>query len=296
MGSLETRVHPSGARSRIGAGPAVVPRLLAILRDVLLALWAIVWALPLLWSIAVAFRPEDVPIRSGDVWFAGRLTTASFGDAWGSAPFPIYFLNTIIIVVGILVVQLVTSTLAGYAFSRLRFPGRDVLFLICMVQLLVPTAALIVPNYATIRSLGLFDTRLAVMLPFFASAFGTFLIRQTFLTVPRELEDAARIDGCAWWQALWHVFVPSARPALVAFGMVSIAFHWNDFLWPLIVTNSPASRPLTVGLASFTEMGEQGARWSLVNAGTLLVVGPLLLLFLIFQRQFVNSFLRSGLK
>lgn len=264
--------------------------------DAMLVILAIIWALPLLWAVAVAFRPPDAPVRSGELWWGGRLTVESFAEALASAPFPTYYVNTIVIVTGILVVQLVTATLAGYAFARLSFPGRDTLFLLCMVQLLVPTAALIVPNSATIRALGLFDTRTAVMLPFFASAFGTFLLRQTFRTVPRDLEDAAAIDGAAWWQTLWHVLLPGARPALVAFAMVSVAFHWNDFLWPLIVTNSVASRPLTVGLASFTQMGENGARWSLVTAGTLMVVAPPLLLFLIFQRQFVNSFLRSGLK
>ena len=269
---------------------------LAPLLDAGLLLWAVVWAVPLLWAIAVAFRPPGVTLRAGETWWGGGLSLDSFAEAWNAAPFPTYYWNTIVIVVGILVVQLVSTTLAGYAFARLRFPGRDALFLLCMVQLLVPTAALIVPNSATVRALGLFDTRTAVMLPYFASAFGTFLLRQTFLTVPRDLEDAAALDGAAWWQTLWHVFVPAARPALVAFSMVSVAFHWNDFLWPLIVTNSTASRPLTVGLASFTQMGENGARWSLVTAGTLMVVAPLLVLFLIFQRQFVNSFLRSGLK
>jgi sn-glycerol 3-phosphate transport system permease protein len=137
---------------------------------------------------------------------------------------------------------------------------------------------------------------LAVMLPFFGSAFGTFLMRQTFKTVPRELDDAARVDGANWLQTLWHVYIPPAHPALIAFALSSISFHWNDFLWPLIVTNSTASRPLTVGLSTLTQLGEIGAQWPLVMAGTIVVVGPLLALFLIFQRQFIDSFLHSGLK
>jgi sn-glycerol 3-phosphate transport system permease protein len=161
---------------------------------------------------------------------------------------------------------------------------------------MVPSSALIVTNYATIRMLGLYDTLVAVMLPAFGSAFGTFLMRQTFREVPRELDDAAVMDGANWLQVLWNVYIPPAGPAMISFALASIAFHWNDFLWPLIVTNSPASRPLTVGLAVLTQLGEIGAQWPLVTAGTVIVVGPLLVLFMIFQRQFIDSFLHSGLK
>jgi sn-glycerol 3-phosphate transport system permease protein len=134
------------------------------------------------------------------------------------------------------------------------------------------------------------------MLPSFGSAFGTFLMRQTFKQVPRELDDAARIDGANWFQTLLNVYLPAGQPALIAFALSSISFHWNEFLWPLVVTDSTASRPLTVGLAVLTQLGEIGAQWPLVTAGTVIVVGPLLILFLIFQRQFIESFLHSGLK
>jgi sn-glycerol 3-phosphate transport system permease protein len=143
--------------------------------------------------------------------------------------------------------------------------------------------AALVANYATIRVQGVFDTLVAVMLPFFGSAFGTFLLRQTFKQVPRELDDAAKMDGANWLPTLLKVCIPAARPALIAFALSSTSFHWNDFLRPLIVTNS-TSRPLTVGLAVLTQLGEIGAQW------------PLLVLFLIFQRQFIDSFLHSGLK
>jgi sn-glycerol 3-phosphate transport system permease protein len=246
--------------------------------------------------MSVALRPADVSVASGSPWWGGSLTFRNFADAWGRVPFGQYFLNTAIIVGGILVVQLVTISLAGFAFARYRFPGRDVLFILVLMQILVPTNALIVPNYATIRWLHLFDTKLAVMLPFFASAFGAFFMRQTFLQVPHELDDAAVLDGARWWQVLWHVYLPGARPALIAFSVVSVSFHWSDFLWPLIVTNSDSSRPVTVGLNTLTQMGETGAQWAIVMAGTLLVIAPLLALFLIFQRQFMSSFLHSGLK
>lgn len=271
-------------------------RALDVIGTALLALLGFSWALPLLWSIAVALRPANVSVAAGSPWWGGGLTLHNFVEAWGRVPFGRYYFNTFIIVFGVLAVQLVTITLAGYAFARLRFPGRDVLFVLILMQILVPTNALIVPNYTTIRRLGVFDTKLAVMLPFFASAFGTFFLRQTFKQVPQELDDASVLDGARWWQTLRHVYLPSARAAFIAFSVVSVSFHWSDFLWPLIVTNSDSSRPITVGLNTLTQMGESGAQWALVMAGTLLVVSPLLALFLVFQRQFMSSFLHSGIR
>jgi sn-glycerol 3-phosphate transport system permease protein len=263
---------------------------------VLLGLVAIGWAVPMLWTFAVSVHPPDEALSAANLWFGSHPTPANYGQAFQIAPFAQYYINTIVIVFGILVVQLITISLAGYAFARFRFAGQNVLFFLILLQLMVPSSALIVPNYSTIRQLHLFDTLVAVMLPFFASAFGTFLMRQTFKTIPRDLDDAAAMDGANWLQTLWHVYIPPARPALIAFALSSISFHWNDFLWPLVVTNSASSRPLTVGLAVFTQLGEIGAQWPLVTAGTVIVVGPLLLLFLIFQRQFIESFLHSGLK
>ena len=261
-----------------------------------LAVIAIGWAIPMLWAIAVSVHPPDEPLSAANLWFGSHPTMANYAQAFQIAPFAQYYINTIIIVFGILVVQLITISLAGYAFARFQFRGQNILFFLILLQLMVPSSALIVPNYSTIRQLHLFDTLVAVMLPFFGSAFGTFLMRQTFKTIPRDLDDAAKMDGANWLQTLWNVYIPPARPAMIAFALSSISFHWNDFLWPLVVTNSPASRPLTVGLAVFTQLGEIGAQWPLVTAGTVIVVGPLLLLFLIFQRQFIESFLHSGLK
>ena len=257
---------------------------------------ALAWTVPILWTLAVSFHSPNEPLNASNLWWSSQPTLSNYFQALDIAPFAKYYVNTILIVLGILAFQLVTICLAGYAFARFTFRGQNILFFLIMLQLMVPSSALIVPNYTTIRNLGLFDTLLAVMLPFFGSAFGTFLMRQTFKTIPQDLDDAARMDGANWLQTLWYVYIPPARPALVAFALSSISFHWNDFLWPLIVTNSTNSRPLTVGLAVLTQLGEIGAQWPLVTAGTVIVVGPLLVLFLIFQRQFIDSFLHSGLK
>ncbi len=271
-------------------------RLLDASGVLVLAIVAIGWAVPLIWAMAVSVHSPDEPITASNLWWGSKPTLSNYAQAFQIAPFAQYYVNTILIVAGILVVQLVTISLAGYAFARYPFRGQNLLFFLILLQLMVPSSALIVPNYSTIRQLHLFDTLVAVMLPYFGSAFGVFLMRQTFKTVPRDLDDAARVDGANWLQTLWHVYIPPARPAMVAFALSSISFHWNDFLWPLVVTNSTNSRPLTVGLAVFTQLGEIGAQWPLVTAGTLIVVGPLLILFLVFQRQFIESFLHSGLK
>lgn len=261
---------------------------------ILIALLA-TWVIPLLWTFATALRPQDQSVSVGSM-LQTNMTLANFARAWNYAPFGQYYLNTIILVGGVLGMQLVITVLAAFAFARMEFKGRDFLFLIFLLQMMIPAEALVVPNYMTIRTMGLVDTRLAMMLPYVASAFGTFLIRQTFRQVPRELEEAAVIDGCGTLQTLWHVFVPLARPTLIAYGLVSVCYHWNNFFWPMIVTNSPDKRPLTVGLALFAKAVESGADWSLVSAGTIIVILPLLGLFVVFQRQFISSFMQSGIK
>jgi sn-glycerol 3-phosphate transport system permease protein len=257
----------------------------------------LIWTAPLLWMVVASFRPDN----GGSVDMASLLpprhpTLANFAEALESADFLRYYLNTTIVVLGILACQLVTITLAGYAFARLRFPGHQALFYLFLLQLMLVPPILIVPNLTTIVRLGLYDSLLGVMAPYVASAFGTFMMRQTFRTIPRDFEEAAVIDGARLWQLLRYVLLPLAKPGLMAFSIVSISAHWNEFLWPLMVTSSPENRTLTVGLASFTSGAEGGQQWGLIAAGTLLVALPLLVAFVAFQRQFVNSFLFSGIK
>lgn len=293
--TLEPTVGRPGRHAQVRPRPR---RRLATLDAVvylLVAALGLLWATPMFWTFATALRPATQSVAVGGI-VASDLTLANFQRAWNYAPFGTYYLNTIVIVLGILSLQLVTVTLAAYAFARMRFRGKDFLFLVFLLQLMVPAEALVVPNYFTMKSLGLIDTRLAIILPYVASSFGTFLLRQTFRQVPRELEEAAIVDGCGPLQTLWYVFLPLARPTLVAFGLVSVSYHWNNFFWPLIVTNTPENRPLTVGLALFAKAVEAGADWSLVTAGTVIVILPLLGAFVLFQRQFINSFMRTGVK
>lgn len=257
---------------------------------------AALWAVPVIWALVASLRPANEPLGRGDVWFAFPLTLENYARAWSLAPFDLYFVNTVVIVLMILGVQLITITLAGFAFAHFDFAGKQAFFFFILLQLMIPTTALLSPNFATIRTLGLFDTRLAIAIPYFGSAFGTFLMRQIFLEVPRDLVDAGVMDGCTWWQLLRNVYLPPAVPTLIAFGLSSVAWHWNEFLWPLIITNSDQSRPLTAGLVRFTQLGEIGAQWSLLSAATLMVIAPLFIVFLIFQRRFIQSFMHSGIK
>jgi sn-glycerol 3-phosphate transport system permease protein len=195
----------------------------------------------------------------------------------------------------ILAAQLVICTLAAYAFARFEFKGRGIAFALVLIQLMIMPDVLIVENYRVVGGLGLLDTISAIALPYMASAFGIFLLRQTFKSVPNELVEAARIEGASPMQILWRVFVPLGRSTYIAFGLVSVSYHWNNFLWPLIVTNSVESRPLTVGLAVFGAP-ETGVDWSVITAATVMTMAPLLVAFLLFQRQFVQSFMRAGIR
>ena len=272
---------------------AYEPRGIARIAETLGAwLLAVLWILPLVYVAWAAFHAPEFSARfsPGAPW-----TLENFVRAWEAAPFARYFLNTFVLVTLILACQLVLCTLAAYAFARYRFVGREAVFALMLAQLMIMPDVLIVENYRTMSFLGILDSIPAIALPYVASAFGIFLLRQTFRTVPKELEDAARIEGANGLQILLKVYVPLARPIYVAYGLVSVSYHWNNFLWPLIVTNSVEARPLTVGLQVFAST-DQGIDWSVICAATLMTSAPLLLGFVLFQRQFIQSFLRAGIR
>ncbi len=250
------------------------------------------WILPLLYAFWTAFHPPEFSTRFA---LAAPLTLDNFRHAWEAAPFARYFLNSFLLVTMVLAAQMVLCTLAAYSFARFEFPGKDIAFALVLVQLMIMPDVLIVENYRTLGKIGLLDSIPAMGLPYVASAFGIFLLRQTFKTIPRELDEAARVEGANALQILWKVYVPLARPVYLAFGLVSVSYHWNNFLWPLIVTSSVTSRPVTVGLQVFSS-GDQGIDWSVITAATLMTSAPLLIAFLLFQRQFVQSFMRAGIR
>lgn len=255
-------------------------------------LLALVWISPLLYALWAAFH---ISSQSSTFNLLSPLTLDNFRDVLAAAPFPRYFLNTFLLVSLILACQLVVCTMAAYAFVCFPFKGSGFLFMLVLIQLMIMPEILLVENYRTLAALHLRDTILGMGLPYLASAFGIFLLRQTFKSIPKELEEAARLEGASALQVLLRVFVPIAKPTYIAYGLVTVSYHWNNFLWPLVVTNSVESRPITVGLQVFATV-EQGVDWSRVTAATLLSIAPLLVAFLIFQKQFVQSFMRAGIR
>ena len=253
---------------------------------------ALIWVSPLVYAFWAAFHTtsDAVNFNIFSAW-----TLDNFRVAWQGAPWLKYFFNTFLLVTVVLIGQFILTTLAGFAFAKLEFPGRNFVFILVLMQLFILPEVLIVENYAMVSRLGLFDSILGVGMPYMASAFGIFLMRQSFKSVPIELHEAARIEGCGVLGILRRVYVPLARPTYIAYALVSVSTHWNNFLWPLIVTNSPDTRPLTVGLSIFGAP-ENGVDISIISAATMMSVAPLLIAFLLFQRQFVQAFLRAGIK
>ena len=280
--------------ARTAQAPVARPLLggVTVLDTVAAWLLALLWILPLVYAVWTAFHAPEFATRFS---LSAPWTLENFRRAWEAAPFARYFFNTTLLVMIILAVQLVLSTLAAYAFARYEFRFKNVAFALVLMQLMIRPDILLVEDYKPMSKLGLVDTLVAIGLPYFASAFAIFLLRQTFLGIPKELEEAARVEGASALQILWRVYVPLAKPVYTAFALVSVSFHWNNFLWPLIITNSPQSRPLTVGLQVFSSV-DQGVDWSVITAATLMSSAPLLIAFLLFQRQFVQSFMRAGIK
>lgn len=268
-------------------------RIKKILIVILMSVLLFINMIPLLWVIRTAFIPKNMAL---DLTAVAMPVLDNFKRVLEAAPFGKYYGNTIIITFGVLAVQFVLITLAGYAFARIDFYGSKVLFVVFLSQLMIAPEVLILPNYSMMAKWGMTDTRLGIMLPFFASAMGTLIVRQTIKTIPYELEEAAKADGASLFQILLKVYVPLLKPAYISFGMISAAFQWNNFLWPLVMTDSVEKRPLSLGLAVFAMSYETGTQWSDVSAATVLVCAPLLLLFVLCQKQFMESFMHSGIK
>lgn len=250
---------------------------------------------PYLWAVSTSLKYRTDVFTKTPKWIPNPMHFGNYKEVFEMAPFGLYLLNTIIVVTVILVFQLLTMTTASYAFARLEFKGSNFFFMLFIIQMMLPVHATILPNYLIVNKLGLLDTRLALMMPFFATGYGTFLLRQTFRQVPKDFEDAAVIDGCSGLRFLYSVLIPMAKPTLVAQALISVVTHWNDFFWPLVVSDKPAIRTLTIGLAMFVQQ-ESGADWTLLMAATVFVTAPLMIVFLIFQRKFIESFMSAGLK
>ena len=256
---------------------------------------ALLWLAPLVWILVTSLKTNSEVFDQSGGFLPAVLNFANYPNTLAVAPFGTYLMNSILVTGSILACQLVTITLAAYAFARLEFPGKSILFTLFLLQVMFPIYAIFLTNFLTLRELGLLNTLPAMIVPFVASGYGTFMLRQSFRQVPSELSDAARLDGCGHLRILWHVYLPLVKPTLIAFGIISVVTHWNDYMWPLLVTNSDSVRTLPIGLGLLAK-ADSGADWPRLMAGTTMVVSPLLLLFVIFQRRFIDSFMHTGVK
>jgi ABC-type glycerol-3-phosphate transport system permease component len=223
-------------------------------------------------------------------------TFANYVTAWNTTPFGRYLTNSLIQSGVITFFQVVFSILAAYAFSLLRFPGRNALFYIVLGSLMIPFELTFIPNYQTITRFGGGDTYWGLTMPFLASAFGVFMLRQFFLTVPKDLHDAAIIDGSGNWRFLWQILVPLSKGSIGAFAIFAFLSAWNQYLWPLIITRSIEMRTLQIGIRFFMSNLDRGADWGPVMAGSMIAMGPALIVFLLAQKQLVKGIAMTGLK
>jgi sn-glycerol 3-phosphate transport system permease protein len=254
-------------------------------------------ALPFLWMLSTSLKPDLRAVyQFPPEWIPREPAWDNYLRAWRAAPFGRYMLNSTIVAVGVMVLQVVNGCLAAYVFSRIRFPGRELLFLLFLAVLMIPTQVTVVPNYIILSRLGWLDTYWALIIPFAATAFGTFLIRQSFLGIPQDLVDAALIDGASHLTILRHIMIPLSKPMIITFALLSFNWRWNDYFWVLIMTNSDRMRTLPVGIVAMRGGAEGGSNWHIIMAATIIVLLPILLLFIFAQRYFIEGIARTGIK
>jgi ABC-type glycerol-3-phosphate transport system permease component len=266
-----------------------------ILRFLILLAAAFVMILPILWAFSTAIKPQSEIYAYPPTIFPTRLAWENFAKAWTGAPFGRYAFNSVFVTLTILICQLVNAAFASYAFSWLQFKGRDTLFLFFLAAMMIPTQVLIVPSFLIFKTFGWIDTYWALIIPFVSNAFGIFLIRQSFLSIPRDLVDAAKIDGCGHLRIIGNIMVPSSKASFISFALLTFTWRWNDYFWPLIMTNSTKMRTLPVGLV-FLRTSEGSIEWNVVMAAAVMVMLPVILLFVTLQRYFVQGVMSSGIK
>ncbi len=262
---------------------------------------AAVFLVPYLWMISSSLKPaveifQHVYPLSWKTFIPQTLTFESFRALFQLVPFPFsrYMLNSVFVATTVTVLSLAVNALAAYAFARLPFPGQNVLFALFLSTMIVPFEVLAIPLYLQVRALGWVNTYQALIIPWIANPLGIFLLRQFFQEIPRELEEAARIDGCSYFGAFRHVVLPNSVPALVAFALIRFQASWDAFLWPLIVAPSAEKRVIQVAIASFVT--EVQTRWDLTFAASTMATIPIIVVFLILQRYYVQGVVMSGLK
>ncbi|GGF98633.1 sugar ABC transporter permease [Paenibacillus albidus] len=268
---------------------------LSVLNVVGLLVLVLIFAMPFVWMISTSLKTMPETMIFPPEWIPKNLVWQNYADAWNTGPFLSYFVNSVVISVGILILQMLTIIPASYAFARYKFRGSNFLFGIVMVTLMIPAQLIFLPVYLELSAFKLLNTHLGLILPFASSAFGIFLLRQAFKQISDELLEAARLDQAAEWKIILKIMVPMVKPVLVTFALFSFIAHWNDYFWPLVMTTNETARTLPLGIAKIREV-EGVATWNILMAGNLILVAPILLVFFLSQRQIIKAFVYNGVK
>ncbi|MDX2205427.1 MAG: carbohydrate ABC transporter permease [Hyphomicrobiaceae bacterium] len=268
----------------------------AIVRHVVLMTAAAVVLLPFLWMISTSLKPQAEVFLSEIRWWPHRLAVVeNYAKAFEKAPLARFLLNGVIVTVSIFALQVLVALPAAFALAKLRFRGRQTMFGLVLFSILIPPQAIAVPLFLLFHSAGILDTYAALIVPFTISVFGIFLMRQFFMTVPDDLVDAARMDGLSELAIVWRVMLPTAIPAVTAFGIFSVVAHWNDYFWPLIAVNSAHLFTPPVGVAHFRN-AEAGTDYGPLMAAATIIIAPLIIAFLLAQRRFIEGITFTGMK
>jgi len=260
-----------------------------------MALATLLIVMPLVWMVLTAFKSADELFLMPPRWLPAAPKWSNFMEAWRALPMARFYFNTALVATAVMLLQLVNGALCAYVFARIKFFGSNLLFLAFLSVMMIPNQVTIIPAYVVLSKLDWIDTYWALIIPHLSSVFAIFLYRQAFLGIPRELLDAAVVDGAGHVRLLFQIMLPLVRPVTATLAVLTFTWQWNEYFWPLIVTNSMRMRTLPVGLVFLRAQENLWGNWHVLMAGTLLVLAPILVLFLIAQKQFVLSAARSGL-
>lgn len=272
----------------------LVRRLLRVTTLLVLLLVAFVILLPFIWTLLTSFKLDTDIVRYPPELWPRSFTFAHYVDIWHRLPFARLFLNTVVFAGGVTLVSLFLDSLTAYALARLEFPGRDVLFVAILVTMMLPFQVTLIPLFSLLTQFDWINTHQGLIVPRATNAFGIFFLRQFFLSIPRDLEDAARVDGCSEFRIYRAIVLPLAVPALLTLALFHFMYNWNDLLWPLIVTTAPSMQTIPAGLALF--MGQHVIEYGLLMAGSVLALLPMIVMFLLIQRRFVEGIATTGMK
>lgn len=281
-----------------------------LLLHLVLIVASFVMALPFLWMVSTSLKPADQIFVYPPQLIPRVFLWQNYTNAMAAAPFALYFRNTAIYAGGVLAIQIILCSMAGYAFARLPFPGRQAAFIAILATMMVPNQMLLIPLFVMLKHVpfgggndilgnggnGWLDSFAGLIVPNAVTAFGIFLMRQFFSTLPGELADAGRIDGASEAQIFWRIMLPLTKPALATLGIITFQNAWNDFLWPLIVTDTPSTRTLQLGLQVFQDQNSADMNWAFLMAATTVVSIPILIVFIVGQRYLVQGIALTGLK